>query len=565
MRSVTYKKYIEYSFLRYALSIIVILFIMMIAFLSVNFKVLEHYENKKNTLKLLQVLEQQFLSYNLALENLSKDTEIINLVSGSSNSHPSEVNRTLYNFVNAQDLKANFVLLDKDFNIISSNLFESNKELFLESRVLEKVSAAPLNNTYITPSRLNYDYEQESSLIFAHAVMDGKEKVGYLFFDILSKDIENLFMRSPIDSIVLTDRYDHIIFYTGKKSVDLTLKYPGDKYMNTFSKDGEIDINGTKYQGQINTFIDGQFTLYTMVSKEIQRRSFYYGLWFIILSAFIMLFMIPYITRRISEKNVSAIEEMIGSITQMSHGKKVEHPVIFEEFNKLLSSFEMVLAEKEALIKNNSELSERKRIMEIKQLEEQFNPHFLFNILETLKYQIMIDKDKAVEMVLAFAGLMRYSIYYGSTVVPLGTDIEYINDYLMLQKLRYNRRLTYSIDIPDELQECLIPKLLLQPIVENSLSHGLVDVIHITIRAECRADMLIISVEDNGKGIDSQNLQLLRESLEKDSIYKEHIGLYNSHRVIKLLYGNRYGLEINSCHGTLITVRLPFVLESEDE
>ena len=565
MRSVTYKKYIEYSFLRYALSIIVILFIMMIAFLSVNFKVLEHYENKKNTLKLLQVLEKQFLSYNLALENLSKDTEIINLVSGSSNSHPSEVNRTLYNFVNAQDLKANFVLLDKDFNIISSNLFESNKELFLESRVLEKVSSAPLNNTYITPSRLNYDYEQESSLIFAHAVMDGKEKVGYLFFDILSKDIENLFMRSPIDSIVLTDRYDHIIFYTGKKSIDLTLKYPGDKYMNTFSKDGEIDINGTKYQGQINTFIDGQFTLYTMVSKEIQRRSFYYGLWFIILSAFIMLFMIPYITRRISEKNVSAIEEMIGSITQMSHGKKVEHPVIFEEFNKLLSSFEMVLAEKEALIKNNSELSERKRIMEIKQLEEQFNPHFLFNILETLKYQIMIDKDKAVEMVLAFAALMRYSIYYGSTVVPLGTDIEYINDYLMLQKLRYNRRLTYSIDIPDELQECLIPKLLLQPIVENSLSHGLVDVIHITIRAECRADILIISVEDNGKGIDSQNLQLLRESLEKDSIYKEHIGLYNSHRVIKLLYGNRYGLEINSCHGTLITVRLPFVLESEDE
>ena len=565
MRSVTYKKYIEYSFLRYALSIIVILFIMMIAFLSFNFKVLEHYENKKNTLKLLQVLEKQFLSYNLDLENLSKDTEIINLVSDSSNSHPSEVNRTLYNFVNAQDLKANFVLLDKDFNIISSNLFESNKELFLESRVLEKVSAAPLNNTYITPSRLNYDYEQESSLIFAHAVMNGKEKVGYLFFDVLSKDIEDLFMRSPIDSIVLTDRYDHIIFYTGKKSVDLTLKYPGDKYMNTFSKDGEIDINGTKYQGQINTFIDGQFTLYTMVSKEIQRRSFYYGLWFIILSAFIMLFMIPYITRRISEKNVSAIEEMIGSITQMSHGKKVEHPVVFEEFNKLLSSFEMVLAEKEALIKNNSELSERKRIMEIKQLEEQFNPHFLFNILETLKYQIMIDKDKAVEMVLAFAGLMRYSIYYGSTVVPLGTDIEYINDYLMLQKLRYNRRLTYSIDIPDELQECLIPKLLLQPIVENSLAHGLVDVIHITIRAECSADMLIISVEDNGKGIDSQNLQLLRESLEKDSIYKEHIGLYNSHRVVKLLYGNRYGLEINSCHGTLITVRLPFVLESEDE
>ena len=412
---------------------------------------------------------------------------------------------------------------------------------------------------------MNYDYEQESSLIFAHAIMDGKETVGYLFFDVLSKDFEYLFMRSPIDSIVLTDRYDHIIFYTGKRNADLTLKYPADKYMDNFSKDSDIDINGTRYQGHINTFIDGQFTLYTMISKEIQRRSFYYGILFIILSALIMLFMIPYITKRISEKNVSAIEELIILTDKMSKGNKVDNPIIFEEFNILLSSFDKILSEKETLLKNNSELSERKRIMEIKQLEEQFNPHFLFNILETLKYQIMIDKDKAVEMVLAFAGLMRYSIYYGSTVVALGTDIEYINDYLMLQKLRYNRRLTYSIDIPDELQECLIPKLLLQPIVENSLSHGLTDTIHIKIAAKHMDDILIISVEDNGKGIDSANLQVLRDSLEKESIYKEHIGLYNSHRVIKLLYGSQYGLEIDSCHGTVVNIRLPFTLESEDE
>ena len=514
---------------------------------------------------MLQVLEKQFLIYDSELENLSTDEDIIRLLLGGDNSKLSKVNQTLYSFVNAQNLKANFILLDKDLHIISSNLFEGNKELFLESRVLEKVKSAPLNHTYITPSRMNYDYEQESSLIFAHAIMDGKETVGYLFFDVLSKDFEYLFMRSPIDSIVLTDRYDHIIFYTGKRNADLTLKYPADKYMDTFSKDSDIDINGTRYQGHINTFIDGQFTLYTMTSKEIQRRSFYYGILFIILSALIMLFMIPYITKRISEKNAAAIEELIELINKMSKGNKIDKPIIFEEFNMLLSSFDEVLNEKEALLKNNSELSERKRIMEIKQLEEQFNPHFLFNILETLKYQIMIDKEKAVEMVLAFAGLMRYSIYYGSTVVALGTDIEYINDYLMLQKLRYNRRLTYSIDIPEELQECMIPKLLLQPIVENSLAHGLVDVIHITIKAEHTEDILTISVEDNGKGIDTDNLELLRNSLEKDSIYKEHIGLYNSHRVIKLLYGNSYGLEIDSCNGTVVTIRLPFMLESEDE
>ncbi|MDU6630518.1 MAG: sensor histidine kinase, partial [Lachnoanaerobaculum sp.] len=145
MKSITYKKYIEYSFLRYALSIIVILFIMMIAFLSVNFKVIENLENKKNTQKLLQVLEKQFSVYDSELENLSTDEDIIRLLSGGDNSKLSKVNQTLYSFVNAQNLKANFILLDKDLHIISSNLFEGNKELFLESRVLEKVKSAPLN------------------------------------------------------------------------------------------------------------------------------------------------------------------------------------------------------------------------------------------------------------------------------------------------------------------------------------------------------------------------------------------------------------------------------------
>ncbi|MCA5011033.1 histidine kinase, partial [Clostridioides difficile] len=79
----------------------------------------------------------------------------------------------------------------------------------------------------------------------------------------------------------------------------------------------------------------------------------------------------------------------------------------------------------------------------------------------------------ASDMVQSFARLMRYSIYYGSTIVSLRTDIEYINDYLLLQKMRYNRRLKYHIDIPEEVLEYRIPKLLLQPVVENSLVHGM--------------------------------------------------------------------------------------------
>ena len=118
MKSITYKKYIEYSFLRYALSIIVILFIMMIAFLSFNFKVIENLENKKNTQKLLQVLEKQFLIYDSELENLSTDEDIIRLLSGGDYSKLSKVNQTLYSFVNAQNLKANFKFVLIGFGLI---------------------------------------------------------------------------------------------------------------------------------------------------------------------------------------------------------------------------------------------------------------------------------------------------------------------------------------------------------------------------------------------------------------------------------------------------------------
>ncbi|WP_320951253.1 sensor histidine kinase, partial [Enterocloster bolteae] len=240
---------------------------------------------------------------------------------------------------------------------------------------------------------------------------------------------------------------------------------------------------------------------------------------------------------------------------------------VFDEFRMLNDAFRNMVIQREELMLHNSELAERKRTMEIKQLEEQFNPHFIFNVLETLRYEIAIDSQKASEMVMAFANLMRYSVYYGSTIVPLQTDIEYINDYLLLQKMRYNRRLNYHIDIPEELMDLMIPKLLLQPVVENSLVHGMKDkhCVSVTITARKKDSTLVLSVEDNGSGISPEKLKELREALDQEDIYREHIGLYNSHRVVRLLYGPSYGLTIESSpgNGTRVSVTLPADMEED--
>ena len=142
------------------------------------------------------------------------------------------------------------------------------------------------------------------------------------------------------------------------------------------------------------------------------------------------------------------------------------------ESQQLYAQFRRITLHLRELIRYNSELQDRRRQMEIKQLEEQFNPHFVFNVMEMVRYQIREDPEAASEMLLSFANLMRYSINYGHTKVSLETDVEYVNDYLLLQKVRYNNCLRYEFIIPDQLLECQVPKLLLQPVIENSIKHG---------------------------------------------------------------------------------------------
>ena len=213
------------------------------------------------------------------------------------------------------------------------------------------------------------------------------------------------------------------------------------------------------------------------------------------------------------------------------------------------------------LLQHNNELMERKRIMEVKQLEEQFNPHFVFNVMETLKYEIVIDPKQASVMVVSFANLMRYSINYGNAKVLLRTDIAYIKDYLMLQKMRYNQRLTYEIKMEDGLLDYEIPKLLIQPIVENCLSHGAenVDRINIVILGRKVNEVIELTIEDNGQGIEKDKLKEIQDMLQNENEMPEHIGLYNVHRAIKLLYGESYGLEISSRYGTgtKVTLKIP--------
>lgn len=565
-----YRDYIKRSFLRFAFSIIALLFVLVGLFLFINVQLISAGGNRKNNARLGAVLDKQVRAYEDGLLRFGSDDRILEALKGRDSGRVTEVNRLLYDFSNAQSIRCSFVLTDSGGEIVSSNLFEGNREIFLNSAVFhsmfEKMAAEP-DKIFTMPSRLNYAHGQAGDLALARAVSGPDRVYGYLFFDLSDEQIYAAVRDYLLDDVILTDRYDNLIFSIGRQSADPMEKYPAGKYRMEWQKGNVVKVNGKHYHVQKELLPESTLVLYTLVSMEFQRTLVSYGMIFLLIVGVLMLIMITPLSLRIAGKNLEAIDELQHAVAEMGRGNmdyKLQGQV-FDEFKVLGDAFCNMVTQREELMLHNSELTERKRIMEIKQLEEQFNPHFIFNVLETLRYEIAIDAAKASDMVMAFANLMRYSIYYGSTIVPLQTDIEYINDYLLLQKMRYNRRLNYHIDIPEELMGCKIPKLLLQPVVENSLVHGMKNIHSITINISAWKEngQLNLCVEDNGSGISEDKLKELRKGLEQEDVYREHIGLYNSHRVVRLLYGPESGMTIESSpgNGTRVIVTLPADME----
>lgn len=570
MKSNRYKDYIKKSFMNYASAIILLLLVLVLFFLLINSQWIISGSNKRNHNQLFSVLDRQLLLYQKGMIELAGNPDVRAALNSADSAVITANNRLLYDFANAQTIRSSFVLADKTGRIVSSNLFAGNQEIFRESDIFRRLTSQmgeQPEKIFMLPSRLNYTNEQAGDLIYGKAVTEDGALAGYLFFDLLDNQLYEIIRTYPFDDVVITDRYDNLIFSTSRQPADPIDKYPSGKYRMDWREGSVVEVNGKLYHIRKSALSGNSLILYTLLSMEYQKDLLLYGFVFLLIAGALLIIISLPATEHITQKNLLAINELQKAVEEMGRGNMNYRlrSKVFDEFKKLDDAYRHMVMQREELLKSNSELSERKRLMEIKQLEEQFNPHFIFNVMETLRYEIMIDAAKASDMVQAFARLMRYSIHYGSTIVPLRTDIEYINDYFLLQKMRYNRRLKYHIDIPEELLEYRIPKLLLQPIVENALVHGMKNThsISITITGREREGVLTLCVEDDGSGIDEERLAGLRAALEQEDGYKDHIGLYNSHRVVRLLYGQEYGVEIESRldAGTRVTVTMPADME----
>ena len=205
---------------------------------------------------------------------------------------------------------------------------------------------------------------------------------------------------------------------------------------------------------------------------------------------------------------------------------------------------------------------ENQRKSELKALQNQINPHFLYNTLDSIIY--MIDKgenQKAEEMIVALSKFFRISISRGKTIIPLKDEVEHVRNYLLIQKIRFGDQFTYSIDVDPSLYQYSCIKLILQPLVENAIEHGLNDNESggkIEIIGTQNESYIILKIKDNGYGISEEKLEQIYKSFHDDSIH-QGVGLKNVYQRIKIYYGEEADIKIDSLfdEGTIISIYIP--------
>jgi two-component system sensor histidine kinase YesM len=242
-----------------------------------------------------------------------------------------------------------------------------------------------------------------------------------------------------------------------------------------------------------------------------------------------------------------------------------------DEITELGLSFNIMIGKIKELLDSKIKEQENLKKAELRALQAQINPHFLYNTLDTIIWMAESkENSQVVELVSALSSFFRISLSKGMDWITIREEVERTNNYLTIQKMRYRDILDFKIEVDEEVAACTVMKLILQPLVENALYHGIKNKRRggtITIRAKRRGENeVLFEVEDNGIGFTVQRLAKLREELNDESgdIRMENgFGLGNVHRRIRLYYGRPYGLSVQSEYrcGTLVSIVIPAKLE----
>ncbi|MGI5117825.1 sensor histidine kinase [Treponema sp. SP13] len=265
-------------------------------------------------------------------------------------------------------------------------------------------------------------------------------------------------------------------------------------------------------------------------------------------------------------KRTESIDKITACFDEVQKGNLTKRMILEEndEFGVIADSYNTMIQSIDELLRKNKEINEETTRAQIKQLESQFNPHFLSNTLQVIKYMVALEPDAVPAIIDHLSKLLRYSINASEARCTLAEDLEYTKNYIAIQRFRFTDTLDCKIDVSEAAQSCIVPKLLVQPLIENAIQYGFAAEkrkLLIIIRAHIENGNLVINVTDDGNGMDEKKVSELHKMLSERTRTTNHFGLYNIAKRIRLLYGEKSDMIIKSGlhRGTSITISFPAV------
>ena len=268
------------------------------------------------------------------------------------------------------------------------------------------------------------------------------------------------------------------------------------------------------------------------------------------------------ITRPIRKLSEVTDQVAKGNLTVRSDVKTgMEVSVLSNSLNTMIDKINELL---EQITKEQVRL----RKAEFELLQSQINPHFLYNTLDAIIWLAEAgEQKKVVSMVGNLSEFFRTSLNQGKDIISIREELQHVRSYLEIQQVRYQDILKYEIQVPKEINKYMIPKITIQPLVENALYHGIKNKRgpgRITVGAKREEEYFVIFIEDNGIGINKERLEQVRNKiLYKTSAENDIYGLYNVNERIRLNFGEKYGISIESIYGekTTVSIILPYTRE----
>ena len=401
------------------------------------------------------------------------------------------------------------------------------------------------------------------------------ENGGGFFIDLNYNAISSLCSNNNIGGsgyIFILDENGNIIYHPQQQLMYGGLKTENIDEIMSSTKDHFQSEEGDKLYTISKSDMTGWTVVGAAYTSELLKNNKQAQMMYLLVAGVLLLGVIA-ISSIISREITKPIRQLRDSMSMVEEGRfdKANVPVTASnEVGSLSKSFNVMTERIHTLMEQNVYEQKQKRKNELKALQAQINPHFLYNTLDSIIWMSEAGRnDEVVLMTSALARLFRQSISNDKEQVTVAEEIEYVRSYLTIQKMRYKDKLEYSIDVSPEINHVMIIKFALQPIVENAIYHGLKykdTKGNLSIRGYVRGKKAYITIADDGVGMEEAALEHIFDETKKE--HKSNgVGVPNVQKRLKLYYGQEYGISYISRKGvgTVATVTVPLEEQEDDE